>query len=84
MLRGLAETARDLGRIQEIGAVLLRYGFGDLVRRLGIVLHWKEAAQSAPPMPRKARAARCRTSAPLSSSWARSWPPASISFPRSG
>jgi ubiquinone biosynthesis protein len=48
MLRGLAETARDLGRIQEIGAVLLRYGFGDLVRRLGIVLHWKEAAQSAP------------------------------------
>jgi ubiquinone biosynthesis protein len=48
MLRGLAETARDLGRVQEIGAVLLRYGFGDLVRRLGIVLHWKEAAQSAP------------------------------------
>ena len=48
MLRGLAETARDLGRVQEIGAVLLRYGFGDLVRRLGIALHWKEAAQSAP------------------------------------
>jgi ubiquinone biosynthesis protein len=48
MLRGLAETARDLGRVQEIGAVLLRYGFGDLVRRLGIVLHWKEAAQPAP------------------------------------
>ena len=48
MLRGLADTARDLGRMQEIGAVLLRYGFGDLVRRLGIVLHWKEAAQSAP------------------------------------
>jgi ubiquinone biosynthesis protein len=47
MLRGLAETARDLGRVQEIGAVLLRYGFGDLVRRLGIALHWKEAAQSA-------------------------------------
>jgi len=48
MLRGLAETARDLGRVQEIGAVLLRYGFGDLVRRLGIALHWKEAARSAP------------------------------------
>jgi ubiquinone biosynthesis protein len=48
MLRGLAETARDLGRVQEIGAALLRYGFGDLVRRLGIALHWKEAAQSAP------------------------------------
>ena len=48
MLRGLAETARDLGRVQEIGAVLLRYGFGDLVRRLGIALHWKETAESAP------------------------------------
>jgi ubiquinone biosynthesis protein len=48
MLRGLAETARDLGRVQEIGAVLLRYGFGDLVRRLGIALHWKEAVRSAP------------------------------------
>jgi ubiquinone biosynthesis protein len=48
MLRGLAETARDLGRVQEIGAVLLRYGFGDLVRRLGITLPWKEGAQPAP------------------------------------
>jgi len=58
MLRGLAETARDLGRVQEIGAVLLRYGFGDLVRRLGIALHWKEAAQSAPlNAPQSARAA---------------------------
>jgi ubiquinone biosynthesis protein len=45
MLRALAGTARDLGRLQEIGAVLLRYGFGDIVRRLGIVLNWKEAGQ---------------------------------------
>jgi ubiquinone biosynthesis protein len=39
-------TARDLGRLQEIGAVLLRHGFGDLVRRLGIALPWsgREAA----------------------------------------
>jgi len=48
MLRALAGTARDLGRLQEIGAVLLRYGFGDLVGRLGIILHWKDADQRAP------------------------------------
>ncbi|HEX7221148.1 MAG TPA: AarF/UbiB family protein [Burkholderiales bacterium] len=34
-------SARDLGRLQEIGAVLLRHGFGDLARRLGIALPWK-------------------------------------------
>ena len=34
-------TARDLGRLQEIGVVLLRHGFGDLARRLGIALPWK-------------------------------------------
>jgi ubiquinone biosynthesis protein len=45
MLRALAGGARDLGRVQEIAAVLLRYGFGDIVRRLGIALHWKEAGQ---------------------------------------
>ena len=47
MLRALAGTARDLGRLQEIGAVLLRYGFGDLVGRLGIILHWKDSDQPA-------------------------------------
>jgi len=44
MLAALAGTARDLGRLQEIGAVLLRYGFGDFARRLGIRLPWKAAA----------------------------------------
>lgn len=29
-------TVRDLGRLQEIAAVLVRYGFGDLVRRVGL------------------------------------------------
>ena len=29
-------TVRDLGRVQEIGAVLVRYGFGDLVQRIGM------------------------------------------------
>jgi ubiquinone biosynthesis protein len=37
-------TARELGRLQEIGAVLLRHGFGDLARRLGIALPWKGPA----------------------------------------
>jgi ubiquinone biosynthesis protein len=45
MLRALAGGARDLGRMQEIAAVLLRYGFGDIVRRLGMALHWKEAGR---------------------------------------
>ena len=26
-------TVRDLGRLQEIASVLIRYGFGDIVRR---------------------------------------------------
>ncbi len=47
MLAGLAGGARDLGRLQEIGAVLLRHGFGDFARRLGIRLPWKPAAASS-------------------------------------
>jgi len=45
MLRAIAGTARDLGRLQDIAAVLLRYGFGDFARRLGIALHWKESGK---------------------------------------
>lgn len=29
-------AARDLGRVREIASVLARYGFGDLIRRLGL------------------------------------------------
>jgi len=45
-------AARDLGRLQEIASVLIRFGFSDLVRRLGIshaleragrVIHWRES-----------------------------------------
>ncbi|QOY21530.1 2-polyprenylphenol 6-hydroxylase [Xanthomonas citri] len=45
-------TVRDLGRLQEIASVLIRYGFGDVVRRLGLadvleragrLLHWQNA-----------------------------------------
>ncbi|WP_374011861.1 2-polyprenylphenol 6-hydroxylase [Pseudoxanthomonas koreensis] len=54
-------TVRDLGRLQEIASVLIRYGFGDLVRRVGLagtlekagrLLHWHDPeamAHMAPP-----------------------------------
>lgn len=60
-------TVRDLGRLQEIAAVLIRYGFGDLVRRIGLadvlaragrLLHWGDDTQrermTAPMRVRKA------------------------------
>jgi ubiquinone biosynthesis protein len=56
MLRELLGTARDLGRLQDIASVLVRYGFADAVRRLGLagaleragkVLHWTQAAELA-------------------------------------
>jgi ubiquinone biosynthesis protein len=49
-------AARDLGRLHEIASILIRYGFGDMVRRMGLAnaleragraLHWKEAAELA-------------------------------------
>ena len=49
-------AARDLGRLHDIASILIRYGFGDAVRRLGLssilekagkVLHWKDAKQYA-------------------------------------
>ncbi|WP_341646302.1 hypothetical protein [Thauera sp. SDU_THAU2] len=42
-------TMRDLGRLHEIASILVRYGFGDIVRRMGLAnaleragtaLHW--------------------------------------------
>jgi ubiquinone biosynthesis protein len=56
MLIEALSTARDLGRVQEIAAVLLRHGLGDLVRRLGLadalaragqVLHHPQADELA-------------------------------------
>lgn len=61
MLWETISAARDLGRMHEIATVLIRYGFGDMVRRLGMsgvleragrVLHWKDVhamATLAPP-----------------------------------
>lgn len=54
-------AARDLGRLHQIASVLIRYGFGDMVRRVGLagvleragrVLHWRapeELARLKPP-----------------------------------
>jgi ubiquinone biosynthesis protein len=56
MLWQALAAARDLGRLHEIAAVLIRYGFGDMVRRMGManvleragrVLHWKQADELA-------------------------------------
>lgn len=61
MLWQAIASVRDLGRLYDIASVLIRYGFGDAVRRLGLAaaleragraLHWKDAqeyAHLAPP-----------------------------------
>ena len=49
-------AVRDLGRLHDIASVLIRYGFGDLVRRIGMAgaleragraLHWHEPEELA-------------------------------------
>ena len=54
MLLETISLVRDLPRLHEISSVLIRYGGGDLVRRLGVggileragrVLHWKQAVE---------------------------------------
>ncbi len=56
MLRDALLAARDLGRLHEIASVLIRFGFGDLVRRMGMagaleragrLLQWKHAEEIA-------------------------------------
>lgn len=51
MLLETLSVARDFGRVHEITSILIRYGFGDIVKRLGIVniveraghvFHWHE------------------------------------------
>src|SRR5690606_35434721 len=61
MLWQALTSVRDIGRLHDIASVLVRYGFGDLVRRLGLggvleraghALNWHAAteyAQLAPP-----------------------------------
>ena len=56
MLWQALAAARDLGRLHEIASVLIRHGFGDMVRRMGManaleragrVLLWKHAGELA-------------------------------------
>lgn len=56
MLWETLSAARDLGRLHDIASILIRYGFGDMVRRLGMagvlehagkVLRWKQSVELA-------------------------------------
>ncbi|MDD5336663.1 MAG: AarF/UbiB family protein [Rhodoferax sp.] len=56
MLWQALTTMRDLGRLHDIASILIRYGFGDMVRRMGLAnalervgraLHWNEAEELA-------------------------------------
>ena len=56
MLLDVLGAAQDLGRVQNLTSLLIRYGFGDLARRLGLgralenagrLLHWSEAEELA-------------------------------------
>ncbi|MEB2318303.1 MAG: AarF/UbiB family protein [Pseudomonadota bacterium] len=61
MLWQTLSSVRDIGRLHDIASVLVRHGFGDLVRRVGLAnaleraghaLHWRAAgeyAQLSPP-----------------------------------
>ena len=52
MLWQALTAIRDLGRLHDIASILVRYGFGDMVRRIGLAnaleragraLHWSNA-----------------------------------------
>jgi ubiquinone biosynthesis protein len=56
MLWQALTAVRDLGRLHDIASILVRYGFGDMVRRMGLAdaleragraLHWNEAQELA-------------------------------------
>ena len=56
MLLEALTAVRDLGRLHDIASILIRYGFGDMVRRMGLAnaleragraLHWNEAEELA-------------------------------------
>jgi len=56
MLLETLSAARDLGRLQKITSILIRYGFGGVVQRLGLAgvleragkaVHWKQATELA-------------------------------------
>jgi ubiquinone biosynthesis protein len=66
MLWQALTSMRDLGRLRQIAAILIRYGFGDMVRRMGLAnaleragraLRWRDAKDLAhlPPATRVRR-----------------------------
>ncbi|MBE0454713.1 MAG: phosphotransferase [Roseovarius sp.] len=66
MLWDALTVVRDLGRLHDIASILIRYGFGDMVRRMGFsdalqrtgrALHWNNAEEFA-HMPAPARVRR--------------------------
>lgn len=67
MLWQALTSVRDLGRLQDIASILIRYGFGDMVRRMGLgqllekaghALHWDDAeAYAHMPPPQRVRRA---------------------------
>ncbi len=67
MLWQAISAVRDVGRLHDIASILIRYGFGDMVRRMGLAnaleragraLHWNNAEEFAhlPPPARVRRA----------------------------
>jgi ubiquinone biosynthesis protein len=55
MIRETLGVMRDLPRLHEISSVLIRYGLGDIVRRIGVasvleragqILHWRSAVET--------------------------------------
>ena len=67
MLWQTMTAVRDLGRLQDIASILIRYGFGDLVQRMGLAnaleragraVHWDKAGGFAHmPPPERVRLA---------------------------
>lgn len=51
MLLDALNTVRDLARLQEIAAVLIRHGFGELIRRTGIGTLLEKAGRRLPWLP---------------------------------
>jgi predicted acylesterase/phospholipase RssA len=86
-------AVRDLGRLHDIASILIRYGFGDLVRRMGLAdaleragraLHWHETEELAHLERSPGCGERWRRWGRPSSSSARCSPPASTCSSRNG
>jgi ubiquinone biosynthesis protein len=93
MLWETISVVRDLPRLHEIASVMIRYGWGDLVRLLGIsgvleragrVLHWHSTSEITSSTRRCASAAHWKSWDRLSSSWDKCWRRGSTCSRRTG